>query len=133
MITINKNQSNTVVLTLTEKATIDPYTVLFEFVHQMTGEIKLFTAADISTAIGRYNEFDIIETATEDLYDGRVELKVGFHKYTIYEMTPISPADLDPTNAVGILETGKVLVIGTATAPDYFDNSYVKDTPTYQG
>jgi hypothetical protein len=132
MIRINKGQVNDVILTLTEKATITNPDYLFKFFHQLTGEIKIFAASDLSTSTIRYNEFDIEETSTEDLYIGKVELKEGFHQYTIYEMTQASPADLDPDNAIGIVEVGKVLVTGTAQAIEYFDSNYVKDIPAYE-
>lgn len=121
MLYIIKNTANNVVLTLTEKQTIATPDWLFEFTNETTGEVKLFTAPDISPATLRYNQFTITETTTEDLYAGNVELDpTGYWLYNIYEMNPTSPVDLDPVNAVTLVEQGKVLVKGADTPPDTF-------------
>ena len=122
MIFIKRNTTNKVVLTLNELITISPYDVLFKFSNETTGEIKLFTATDISPATERYNEFSIVENVTENLYNGIVSLDpVGYWSYIIYEMAPSSPVSLDPTNAISILEIGKVLV----------DDNIILVTPTF--
>lgn len=106
--------ANPVILTLFEKQTLTDPTFLFQFTNDSTGEAKVFTAPDISTANQRFNRFEIQAlrpTQTEDLYNGKVKLPLlGYYSYTIYETVTTSPIDLDVTHATGIVETGKVLV-----------------------
>lgn len=134
MIHIIKNTSRNISLTLNELATLTLFDVLFKFVNDTTGETKIFSAQDISPATERYNEFVIIENAIEDLYNGKVELSpVGYWSYTIYEMAVTSPPDLDPTNAISILETGKVLVQSNAASTDVeFDDNDTKNNVVFE-
>lgn len=121
MITIIKNQANKVILTLKEKQTIENPDFLFEFVNDTEGvnDKKLFTATDISLYSERYNEFVITDSTTELPYQGQMNFSpVGYWSYTIYEMAQGSPNDLDPDNALGILETGKVEVIDQSPSTD---------------
>lgn len=118
MITIQQNASNNVVATLNEKATVTPFDVLFEFKNDSSGDIKYFTALDISPATARYNRFTIVENTTENLYAGIVSLEpAGYWSYKIYEMPVASPPSIDPLNAIGILEEGKVLVKPNSITP----------------
>ena len=95
MIYITKGQANTVVLTLNEKATISNHDWLFEFVNDVTGETKTFTAFELSTNTGRYNKFTFTESSTENVYNGTIELTdSGFWTYTVFEMAVSSPVDL---------------------------------------
>jgi hypothetical protein len=125
MILIRKNSTNNVVLTLNEQAEVDmPYSVLFEFTNDTTGEVKLFTTVDISPATSRFNQFHIDENFSENLEMGIVSLSPsGYWSYNLYEMTPVSPVDLDPINALSILESGKVLVIEEMAMVDPTFNS----------
>lgn len=132
MIRIQKGQSNQVFLTLKELSTLASPLYLFKFTHEMTGETKIFHATDVSTELNRYNEFNIIESSTEDLHNGTVELLQGFHKYIVYEMNDASPADLDPDNAVGIVEYGKVFVPGSPDAIQSYDDDWTKNTKAYE-
>lgn len=126
MIYIAKNTSNTVVLTLNEKQTLTNPDFLFEFVHDDTGEQKLFTTNDLSSYTDRFNKFTITDNTTEDEYNGTMDFQKGFHHYTIYEMTQGSPNDLDPDNAVSTLETGKVYVEDTTNS----DVEFTEDDET---
>lgn len=120
MIFIRQNTTNNVPLTLNELATISPFDVLFEFINDTTGDTKIFAAQDVSPATERYNRFNIIESTSENLYVGQVELaEVGYWSYTIYEMNVSSPPDLDPNNAIKVLEVGKALVVPNSVSPDY--------------
>ena len=118
MIQLVKNQTKIIAPTLKEKQTLVTADFLFKFVHDMTGEIKLFTATDLSLFVERYNKFNIIDNPSENPYAGQIDFKKGYHSYVIYEMTPASPVDLDPDNAVGILETGKVEVLDLTASTD---------------
>lgn len=118
MILINPNTINKVVLTLNEKQTISNPDWLFEFINDTTGEIKIFHATDISLATARYNEFIVTDNSIENPYNGTMNFRpVGYWSYTIYEMNATSPIDLDPANAVGIVEIGKVYINGETLQP----------------
>lgn len=130
MILIKQNTTNNVVLTLYEYATIYPFDVLFMFKNETTGEIKYFTASDISPATERYNQFNIIENVTENLLQGTVSLDpTGYWSYTIYEMPVASPPSIDPNNAIAIMEVGKVNVIPFATivTPTFTDDDEINN------
>lgn len=125
MIHLIDGQTNTVILTLAEKATLtDPF-YLFVFTYPATGDTKTFTAADISGNTRRYNEFEFTLSATEDLTDGTVELKPGgYWEYTAYEMEV--EGNLDVAQTTSIVETGKVLVTTTVTPPNEYDPTITK-------
>jgi len=112
MINITKNQSNVVVLTLTEKATLTNPNYLFSFVNGNTRDIVNFIATDVSLYGSRYNEFNIVETGSTftDLTGGTINLKTGMYSYTIYEQN--SPTNLIVSAATGVVEVGKVIVEG---------------------
>ncbi len=130
MIYLYKGQSNTVVLTLNEKATNTSYDVLFEFINETTGATKLFTAQDTSS-VERYNEFVITESDTENLYNGTVKLESGQWKYTVYEMPLASPNSITKSDNVGTLEIGRVTVYQTVSTTT-FDENETKNTVTFE-
>lgn len=123
MIQITKGSTNDVALTLTEKCTLTAPYYLFVFQSDETRDLYKFIAADTSAHTDRYNLFAIVETSTNpDPLDGEIELPlIGFYKYTIYEQT--SPTNLDPANATGIVEVGKVQVIDSPAADDKLNNT----------
>ena len=121
MILINKNTTNTVILTLSEKTTLTNAKYLFEVTNDMSNEVKCFIAADISTNKLRYNEFEFIENVTENLLIGTFSLTLsGFYKYNVYEQT--STTNLDPALALNLIDKGKLNVV-----------SQLSDYPVYTG
>ena len=108
MILINKGTINTVVLTLTERVTVDEPVFVFKFVHDLTHEQKIFTSSDTSDFPDRYNSFTIEETESEDLGNGKVQLELGYHHYSIFQ---------DAIDGE-LLEQGKVLVRDPNKVPD---------------
>lgn len=113
MILLNKNSTAKVVLTLSESVTIDaPVYFLFEVISDDTKASQFFTAEDISTNDCRYNEFDITLTGgATDPTIGLIDLKLnGYYKYNIYQQS--IQFNLDPNQANGIIENGKVYVKG---------------------
>ena len=121
MITILPIIINDVVLTLTEKQTIANPSWLFEFTNDLTGQVKLFTAQDISVATSRYNQFNIKNTTIENPYNGEMNFDpAGYWSYKIYQMNLTSPVDLNPANAISIVEVGKVLVKELPTTTSTF-------------
>ena len=111
MILINKNSTNTVVLTLAEKTTITNAYYLFEFTSDETNEVKYVIPTDISVNKLRYNEFEITEPTN-------VSLTSGTWKYRIFEQS--SSTNLIVANATNLVENGKVDVIGTDTVLNEF-------------
>lgn len=121
MILINKNTTNKVILTLSEKTTLTNAKYLFEVINDMSNTVKCFIAADISTNKLRYNEFDFIENATEDLLNGTFSLTLsGFYKYNVYEQA--STTNLNPLLALNLIDKGKLNVV-----------SQLSDYPVYTG
>lgn len=116
MILLKRDTTNTVVLTLLEKATITATTpsYLFEFINDDTKISKIFTANDISTNTSRYNEFNItVSGGTENLTGGTINITTnGYWKYKIYEQ--VSPTNLDISGTTSIVETGKMYLSGTS-------------------
>ena len=121
MILINKNTTNTVILTLSEKTTLTNAKYLFEVINDMSNDVKCFIAADISTNKLRYNEFVFIENVTEDLLNGTFSLLLsGFYKYNVYEQA--SATNLNPLLALNLIDKGKLNVV-----------SQLSDYPVYTG
>lgn len=112
MIKLTQNSSNTVVLTLKETTTqVNPYYV-FNIISDDSNTSKVFTSADISSNIIRYNEFVIELNSVEDLAAGVIDLPLkGFYKYEVYS-TAVE-FDLDLANATELVEVGKVYVEGS--------------------
>ncbi len=131
MILINKNSTNNRILTLAEKTTLDPVVYLFEVTNDSSNEVKCFICQDISPNPVRYNEFNFIENATEDLLNGTFELTLsGFYTYNVYEQT--STTNLDPTLATNLVETGKLNVVDTLTTITQFNGNQT-DTIVFNG
>jgi len=131
VILINKNTSNTVILTLSEKTTLTNAKYLFEVTNDMSNDIKCFIAADISTNKLRYNEFVFIENVTEDLLNGTFSLTLsGFYKYNVYEQ--VSTTNLDPALALNLIDKGKLNVVSQLSEyPVYTGNE--NNTVVYGG
>lgn len=124
MIKITRGQANVVVITLKEKTTLTNPKYLFVFKNDQTNVEAKFIAADISTYPDRYNKFTITEkTTSPNPLTGEVTLSLdGFYTYTIYEQT--SSTNLNPANATGVVETGKVQVFQAAVT----DHTYSPDS-----
>jgi hypothetical protein len=123
MILINKNSSNEVVLTLSERTSIVGATYLFEFINDATKETKLFISQDYSNNKERGNIFNIIETSTENLLTGRVKLSIGNWKYNIYQQT--STTNLVVANSGAKVENGRVDVVGTDSELNSFNGEQI--------
>ncbi len=107
MITINKNNSNIVILTLTEKCLLTSPYFLFEFKNVSTNTKQYIIPIDISTETDRFNEFVIVETTSPTI--PQIKLTVGDYEYTIYEQ-----ASSSNTNPAGL----NVVELGYATCFD---------------
>lgn len=132
MISINKGEENTVVLTLQDRLTLVTSAYVFKFVHDQSGKEIIFAAQDQSLFTERYNLFNIEETNVVDFYSGKVELQEGFHHYYVYEVAPSSPPQITPSTL--LLEEGKVLVHNPSKEADkvYTGNDGINNT-VYNG
>lgn len=123
MILINKNENNLITVTLFEKTTLASPTYLFKFTNDITKESVKFIAQNTSDYSYRYDQFLITETSGSlNLTSGVIELSpTGFWSYTIFEQE--STTSLDETQTTGIVETGKVKVVGDETNYSVYDNN----------
>lgn len=121
MIVINKGQSNTVVVTVTEKTTItNPY-YLFEFTNDMAKVPKVCIAANVSDATERYDKFVITEqSSSPNNLLGQITLtQKGFWKYKIYAQE--SSTNLVPADADELVEIGKCRVEDTISTSTVYE------------
>jgi hypothetical protein len=94
---------------------------LFRFINDESKVSYTFIAQDTSLHTDRYNRFTITEKLNPTLTLSEVYLPLsGFYHYEIYEQT--SPSNLNYTLATGIVEKGKVKVIGTSTTTTAYDS-----------
>ena len=130
MLTINKGDSNDLVLTLKERSILPNPTYLFEFENEQTHVKSYCLTTDISTDIERYNEFIITEQSSPDPLQGEVSLTEGNYLYTIYEQT--STTNLSPTG-LDEVETGYLKVKdATSFVNTYYSGAEVNNT-AYEG
>lgn len=101
MIHLTKGETNTVILTLTEKQTLTSPNYLFRFTNRTTGSEVVFVktnASDSSAYKYRFNQFSII---TSGYFSNQPS---GEWLYYIYEQA--SATNRDHTKATGLLEEG---------------------------
>jgi hypothetical protein len=110
MLQINKAQTKSWYLTLSEKTTIANPTYLFSLTHRLSNNAYNFILADTSSYPTRYNEFELTEGTT-------VTLDAGEYIYKIYAQT--SPSNVDPTLANELVEEGIVKVDFDVTRTQY--------------
>ena len=105
MIYINKDELNSIVLTLTEVSTLSNPYYLFVFQNEMNPESTpiLFTSPDISSYPERFNQFLLDEPVD-------VELNKGQYSYSVYESL-IPPTSIEDTTGE-VIEEGRMVVSG---------------------
>lgn len=136
MISITKNTLNKVALTLSEKASSPTSDFLLELINDIVGTPSKRVIALYDTGgFPRANIFEIQENATEDLANSIVCLSpTGQWTYNAYEMTPGSPRNMDPAQAIKIVETGICLVNDPGeTKNNFFDEDENKNSPVFEG
>lgn len=124
MIHLTKGQTENIVLTLTEKATLTSPNWLFIFKSRTTNETVSFVilgSADLSSYKDRFNSFDIV---VNTYFANKTS---GEYSYTIYEQT--SSSNTNPANATGIVEVGQM---NLKDATDFSFTSYNNTTNTYK-
>lgn len=114
MILINKNSTNEVVLTLSEKTTLSNVYYLFEVIDDQSNDKYYFVLSDTSTNKERYSLLTIIEGTTVTFTN------IGFYKYNVYEQT--SSSNLNP-NGLNLIENGKLKVVDTTVELDQYSGN----------
>ena len=110
MLQINKAETKTWYLTLTEKTTVSNPTYLFSLTHRLTNVSYNFILTDTSSYTERYNAFELTEGTT-------VTLDAGEYIYKIYAQT--SPTNVNPELANELVEEGMVKVDFDVTRTQY--------------
>lgn len=128
MFNITKNENNTLIATLAEKATLSEPYYLFVFTSDVDNTEVIFTGEDLTEYNERYNKFLITETSgTVNLTSGVINLTpTGFWSYKAYEQE--SQTNLLVSNTTSLVEEGRVKVIGAETYNTAYDNE-----KTYKG
>jgi hypothetical protein len=123
MIHLTKGETNTVILTLTEKQTLTTPNYLFRFVNRTTGaEINFVktNASDVSQYKYRFNQFSVV---TSSYFSNSPS---GEWLYYVYEQT--SATNKDETKATGMLEQG-IMRLNESDAFEYTqhepENTYI--------
>ena len=107
MIHLTKGQTNSIILTLTEKQLLVNPNYLFVFTNRSSNlQVKFvqLNAADVSAYKDRYNEFNIV---TNTYFGSSLN---GQYVYSIYEQT--STSNTNPAG-LNLLETGILELDGT--------------------
>ena len=107
MLQINKAETKSWYLTLTEKTTIANPTYLFSITNRQTNTDYNFILVDVSPYTDRYNKFQFIEGVTAELYTGE-------YMYKVYAQS--SPSNLDPSLADELVEEGILKVNAVSIA-----------------
>jgi len=124
MLHLTKGQTEKVIVTLKEKATLSAPNYLFIFTSKVTNlQIKfvLLNNTDLSAYKDRFNEFSLVVNTYF------ATALPGEYGYTIYEQT--SSSNLDPSLATGILETGQMAL---ENSTDFEFTTYNATTNTYK-
>lgn len=108
MIHLTKGQTDSIILTLTEKQLLTNPNYLFVFTNRSSNlQVKFvqLNAADVSLYKDRYNKFSIV---TNTYFGSSLN---GQYVYNIYEQ--VSTSNTDPTG-LNLLETGILELNGTS-------------------
>jgi hypothetical protein len=120
MILLKTNQVNTMVVTVSQNATIANPEWLFSFTHIFSKQQVRFIPTDISSHKVRYDEFIF----TEGSGVGEINFPYeGQYTYGIYQQ-PTGSGNLNPALSDGLIETGVATVFtqtGMTTNDFYFE------------
>jgi hypothetical protein len=122
MILLQENTANIVVLTLTEKTTINAPTYLFRFVNKQTNVEYVCIQSDTSVFKSRYNKFTITtQTTTPNPLFGQLKLTLG-DEYEYYIYAQVSTTNLDYKLSNEMVESGLMRYDKTLTDRIIFTN-----------
>jgi hypothetical protein len=114
MIHLTKSETNTIVMTLTEKQLLTNPNYLFVFTNRSSNNVIKFVvlnASDTSLYKDRYNEFSIV---TNTNFSSALE---GQYTYDVYEQTSTSNLNITGLNK---LETGIMWLSGSTLTYNQF-------------
>ena len=114
MIHLTKTETNTIVMTLTEKQLLTNPNYLFVFTNRSSNNVIKFVvlnASDTSLYKDRYNEFSIV---TNTNFSSALE---GQYTYEVYEQTSTSNLNITGLNK---LETGIMWLSGSTLSYNQF-------------
>lgn len=117
MLKIQRNQSSTLIVTVTELQTLTAPFWLFEFTHQQSFETVTCILDNISLGIARYDEF-VITDGVDLVFPYN-----GDYTYRIWEQE--SDTNLDPLQAHSLCEEGLANVYVIASANNEFDTEII--------
>jgi hypothetical protein len=116
MIYLLQNQTNTVILELTQNSNLLTPSYLFEFINDITPtNIVYFTTPDLSSYCSRYNKFEVTLTGntSTNLTGGTININPGGYTYNIYEATGLTLNNLVVSATTGcIVQTGIAVING---------------------
>lgn len=124
MLHLTKGQTDNIVLTLTEKATLTNPNWLFIFESRLTNETISFVilgSADLSAYKERFNSFNLV---VNTYFAHKTS---GEYTYSIYEQA--SSSNTNPALATGLVEVGQM---NLKDATDFSFTSYTNTTNTYK-
>lgn len=122
MILLQENTANIVVLTLTEKTTINAPTYLFRFVNKQTNVEYVCIQSDTSVFKSRYNKFTITtQNTTPNPLLGQLKLTLG-DEYEYYIYAQISTTNLDYKLSNEMVESGIMRYDKSLTNRIIFEN-----------
>lgn len=123
MVQINKNSSQSLIFTLTEKSRLPSPYYLFSFINDSSGVETLFNMADTSGWPRRFNEMVLTDDSTgpNNPSLGEVDLEYGFGKYKVYESVTQTLVIANTTGR--IIEEGIYFVNGYPSTSNNQQNS----------
>lgn len=126
MIQFEKAHTNSIVVTVTENATVANPIYLFRFTNQQTNVDYYFIATDTSIYKERFNKFSVIDKANPNTLNGETQLgNAGYYDYEISQTSLSSTSGLTTAlDAVQYItksvEIGLVWVLPTASTDDEY-------------
>jgi hypothetical protein len=117
MIYLN-NGENVITITPYEKSTqIQPY-YTWQIIRKGSFEEVIFYQDDSSYSPWYWSSFTISVGLVDDPITGQILANQGEWTYNVWEMT--TPSNLDITQAIGLVETGILIIDGTSSADSQY-------------
>jgi len=118
MLLLKTNQGNTMVVTVSQNATISNPEWLFSFTHIFSKQQVRFIPTDVSVHKIRYDEFIFVEGTGS----GKIQFPYeGEYTYGVYQQ-PQGSGNLNPSMSMGLIESGTALLVAQSatTTNDYY-------------
>lgn len=124
MLIIKTNQLNSLVVTVSQNATIPNPEWLFSFTHIFSKQTVRFIPTDVSSHKSRYDEFEFVEGPNA----GQIRFPYeGLYTYACYQQ-PQGSGNLNPALSDGVIENGQAIVVAqSATTTNDFYVEYISN------